>query len=198
MAQSEKASLHYRLTVSIEVDGAILGGSATQAIEVVGVGSFSPTEATLRSDYYGDAIEIPLEGGGVVFATMANPGSGSYGPGLLRACGILDPYEGGTKAAAAVREFEGSCEADAGKVALLVYMSDPRDPNTMRNARQMKNIDIARVTLTTIDTAVTNDLSRTYTWLSSASARFSVQSDPHPITIFANVFSKKPPGEAAI
>jgi hypothetical protein len=197
LSKSEKASLSYKLTVGIEVEGTRSSAAAIQAIEIVGIDSGWPTQTPLTSNYFGEAIEIPVRGGGIVFAAMANPGLGSYGPGLLRACGILGPYEGGTKAAIAVREFEGSCDADINDVLLLVYMSDPRDPKTMRNARQMRDIKIVRVTLTKVDTPVVIDLPAKYPWLSSGSARFSVLSEPAPITIFANAFHKRPEDKPA-
>jgi hypothetical protein len=190
----ESASLTYRLTAEIEVDGDVLTGSAVQAMDVVGTDTTFPHQTRFSGDSHGDAIEIPLKDGGVVFALMETRNlSGAYARQLLSSCGILDPFAVGIEAARVVANFSGTCEVDTAAVPLFVYLPNADDPQQIHDASTFVGIKILRVTLTKVDAPVERRLPSKYPSLSSGRDDLAVQrSGDRRSQIYSSYFSKGP------
>jgi hypothetical protein len=189
---SERVSMTYVLRAEVEVDGALIKGSAIQSVDVVGTdGGFPAEQTTLDVDWYGEAIDLSDDSAGRVFVLMeTRNGGGGYGDLLLRKCGIIDRFRGGTAQVQAVAAFHGTCTVEGDSVPLVVVLKDAKDPRTLVDLSEAANISVRKVTLTRTEVQVAITMPQKYGWLAS-SDRYSVAAKPRSFLIFRSAFYRE-------
>lgn len=198
---ANRAEVHYRLDVIIEVDGRPITGSVVQAYTLERTGGDGVVIAHSRARVFGQALVMDLPEGRpslLVPMSMKERTDGTSGAGesaytklFRRVCRPQLPLLKDLGAnIRALNKFTGTCEVTEGVLPLLLSISNKDDPNTILLVDSTnlslsfgEGVEFIRATITTTNDPVTDEIDNQLPWVKDRSKWAGFFKDPNSIRV---------------